>query len=216
MKVSELVRAGNEQERRAALGHNVVYNATQKHLGSLSPTKMKAAWAAIGKEMGASLQKMTQAASELEQGRLGLGSARAREAMVSLNRTTALLRAAQSALNAAQSSTGLSEMLERLGAMAQSQMGVNQATEELFGKGELSMQDRAAMARLAAEQEALRQAVEDLAAGLSCGRQAIAVFDLGAYLCFADDQTVQRGTDFQQMPDRFLIVIDIQEILEIL
>jgi len=118
---------------------------------------------AIGKEMGASLQKMAQAASELEQGRASLGSARAREAMISLNRTTALLRAARSALNAAQSSTGLSEMLERLGAMAQSQMGVNQATEELFGKGELSMRDRAAMARLAAEQEALRQAAEDLA-----------------------------------------------------
>lgn len=118
---------------------------------------------AIGKEMGTSLQKMTQAASELEQGRANQGAVRAREAMISLNRTTALLRAARSSLNAAESSTGLSEMMERLGAMSQSQMNINEATEGLFGKGKLSMRDRAAMARLAAEQEALRQSVEQLA-----------------------------------------------------
>ena len=127
---------------------------------------------AIGKEMGTSLQKMTQAASELEQGRPMSGSALAQEAMISLNRTTALLRSAQSALNASQSSTGLSEMMERMGAMAQGQMDINQATQDLFGKGQLSMQDRAAMARLAAEQEALRQAMEELA-GQMTGRSQV-------------------------------------------
>jgi len=50
MKVSDMIRQGG-QKREAALGHNVVYNATQKHLGALSPSKMKAAWAAIEKEI---------------------------------------------------------------------------------------------------------------------------------------------------------------------
>jgi len=51
MKISEMIREGRRQERRASSGHNVVYNATQKHLGAFSPTKMKAAWAAIEKDI---------------------------------------------------------------------------------------------------------------------------------------------------------------------
>jgi hypothetical protein len=47
--------------------------------------------------------------------------------------------------------------------MAQKQMGLNQQTQDLLNKGQLSMEQQAAMARLAAEQEALRKMVEELA-----------------------------------------------------
>lgn len=57
MKISEMIRQGS-QERRASLGHNVVYNATQKHLGAFSPAKMKAAWEAIRKDIRAEALKL--------------------------------------------------------------------------------------------------------------------------------------------------------------
>jgi len=50
MKISERIRQA-AQERRAGLGFDVVYGATQKHLTSLSPQKWKALWASIGKEI---------------------------------------------------------------------------------------------------------------------------------------------------------------------
>jgi hypothetical protein len=49
MKISERLRVAKTQKRQASLGHNLVYNQTQKHLGFLSPTKMKATWSAIEK-----------------------------------------------------------------------------------------------------------------------------------------------------------------------
>lgn len=58
MRISEMIRAGGSQERTAALGHNVVYGATQKHLGALSPKAMKAAWAAIEKDIRKEAEKL--------------------------------------------------------------------------------------------------------------------------------------------------------------
>jgi hypothetical protein len=63
------------------------------------------------------------------------------------------------------SPSGMCEAFQSLDNMCCMQMGINQGTQQFLnmGEGGLSMEQRAQMARLAAEQEAVRKGVEDLA-----------------------------------------------------
>jgi hypothetical protein len=63
------------------------------------------------------------------------------------------------------SPSGMCEAFQGLDNMCCMQMGINQGTQQFLnmGEGGLSMEQRAQMARLAAEQEAVRKGVEDLA-----------------------------------------------------
>jgi hypothetical protein len=83
--------------------------------------------------------------------------------MASLNETVILLRRAMEGMASAQSAIGFSEMVERMQGLSGRQELINQGTEALRHGGGLSMEERALMARLAAEQEAVRKSVEDLA-----------------------------------------------------
>lgn len=62
------------------------------------------------------------------------------------------------------SPSGLADAFDSLESMCSSQMGINQGTEQAVGQGQqgLSMEARAQMARLAAEQEAVKRGLEDL------------------------------------------------------
>jgi hypothetical protein len=98
----------------------------------------------------------------------GTGRNAARDAKSSLGRINVLVSALMDAMDKASSCSspgGLSEAFDSLENMCSMQMGINQGTQQLPGLGEqgLSLEARAQMARLAAEQEAVQRGLEDLA-----------------------------------------------------
>jgi hypothetical protein len=86
-------------------------------------------------------------------------------AMGGLNRAVMEINQSLNQLSSSSSSTGFSEMMEQLSKMAGQQGQINQGTMALIpggtNPGSLSLQQQAAMSRLAAEQGALQQALED-------------------------------------------------------
>lgn len=116
----------------------------------------------VGKALGEALSRMGQALQGLE-GRDAPGAAHwEKGAMVALNEAARQMLLALDAMGASCSASGLESMMQRLQGMSQSQMGINQQTMGLNQQGQYSMDQRAQMARLAAEQETIRRSVEDL------------------------------------------------------
>ncbi|RJP82425.1 MAG: hypothetical protein C4524_00720 [Candidatus Zixiibacteriota bacterium] len=85
-------------------------------------------------------------------------------AMGGINRTIMELSNALGQMSQSSSATGFSEMMEQLSQMAGQQGQINQGTMSLLpggtNPGSMSLEQQAAMSRLAAEQEALRQQME--------------------------------------------------------
>ncbi|MBI4553789.1 MAG: hypothetical protein HY710_16100 [Candidatus Latescibacteria bacterium] len=121
-----------------------------------------------GQALGEGLSRMQAASTGLEQRNRATASQQQGEAMRALNRAVLALRQAMDDLNAAGSATGLMEMLAQLQAMAQQQSGVNEQLNQMMQQGQgrtgdqMTMEERATIARLAAEQEALRKSLEQL------------------------------------------------------
>ncbi|HHM24421.1 MAG TPA: hypothetical protein ENJ23_05190, partial [Bacteroidetes bacterium] len=116
----------------------------------------------IGRALGKSMAGMQRAIKNLEERRTAAAAAQQNRAMGGLNETIMQIQAAKQSLQGASSAVGFEEYLKRLEQMAGQQQGINQQTIPLVGKGQLTMQQQAAMARLAAEQEALRKSLEEL------------------------------------------------------
>jgi hypothetical protein len=117
--------------------------------------------------LGASLGRMKESVSLLEE-RNGPGaSVRGREAMGALNRAAILLRRAMSDLDASASASGMDGMIERMRSLADRQSRVNRGTQQMLGPGgEGSVPDpNGELSQLAAEQEAIRQALRQLEGG---------------------------------------------------
>ncbi|MEW6684899.1 MAG: DUF4175 family protein [Candidatus Edwardsbacteria bacterium] len=124
----------------------------------------------IGRSLGQSLAKMKESAENLEKGSGSQAKQSGEGAMQSLNATVINLMKAQSELAQASSASGLQEMMQKLASLAAQQQGLNQQTQGLFPLpaegGDLTPQQRAAMARLAAEQEILQKELEGIQKGL--------------------------------------------------
>jgi hypothetical protein len=109
--------------------------------------------------------QMESVSNLLAQGIRGRARKDVKSALGSVNQLiTGLMDATQQA-SSCSSPSGLSEAFQNLDNMCCMQMGINQGTQGLLNLGEqgLSMEARAEMARLAAEQEAVRKGIEDLA-----------------------------------------------------
>jgi len=117
----------------------------------------------IGKAIGKSLANMREALKDLEQ-RNGFGALKHQNmALGGLNEAVWQIRNSMRSLSAAGSGIGFEEYLRRLQAIAGQQQGINLQTMELSqNRGMLTMEQQAALARLAAEQEALRKSLEQL------------------------------------------------------
>ncbi len=114
--------------------------------------------------LGASIGRMKEAVSFFEK-RNGLGaSVHGRKAMGSLNQAAILFRKALADLDASASATGFEEMIQQMQSLAERQSGVNEGTRQMLGAGGQGVQvdPRGALAQLAAEQEVIRQALEQL------------------------------------------------------
>lgn len=120
----------------------------------------------IMRQMGGSMSKMGQAQNQLEKGNAGGAKQSGQDAQAGLNQTVMSLMDAMGRMQASSSASGLQEALEQMAGLSQQQEGVNQGTQGLMPiPGEssmLSMQQRAEMARLAAEQGAIAKGMRDV------------------------------------------------------
>jgi len=116
----------------------------------------------IGKALGRARAEMGHALQNLEE-RNGPGASRNQgQAMAALNEAVKELRQSMNSLAGASSAIGLEEMMQRLQAMAAQQQGINLGTLELSHGGPLTLEEQAALQRLAAQQQALRKSLEQL------------------------------------------------------
>jgi hypothetical protein len=116
----------------------------------------------VGQAVGLSMAEMEKALSALEQRGSAAAAHSQKSAMVALNQAAKHLINALQAMGSACSSGGMQSMLQQLQGMAQSQMGINQQTLGMGQQGQMTMEQRAQMARLAAEQAAVQKQLSDL------------------------------------------------------
>jgi hypothetical protein len=116
----------------------------------------------IGKALGKSMNGMQESLEGLE-GRNSSKSAKGQgQAMSGLNEAVAELRNSMQNLSGSSSSIGFQEMMQRMMGISNQQQGINQQTGEMGQQPGMSMEEQAAMSRLAGEQEALRKSLEQL------------------------------------------------------
>ena len=129
----------------------------------------------IMRQLGGSLSKMGQSQQQLQQGNAGGAQQNGKDAQAGLNQTVMSLMDAMGRMQASGSASGLKEALEQMAGLSQQQEGVNQGTQGLMpipGEGMLSLQQRAEMARLAAEQGAIGKGMRDVQRSLEGGGES--------------------------------------------
>ena len=119
----------------------------------------------IGKALGKAMNGMQESLAGLEGRNPGKASGNQASAMAGLNEATAGLRDSMQGLSGASSGIGFEEMMQRMMGLSGQQQGVNQQTSQLGEggqSGQLSMQQQAAMARLAREQAGVQKSLQQL------------------------------------------------------
>ncbi|MFH1940661.1 MAG: DUF4175 family protein [bacterium] len=117
----------------------------------------------MGLAMGEAKDQMGKALQLMEQSGGRGASAHQGNAMGALNRTVMAIQDALGRFSGSESGLGTEEFFFQMEQMAMQQMGINQQTLDFFQRGQLTMEEQASMARLAAEQEAVKNALEKLA-----------------------------------------------------
>lgn len=117
---------------------------------------------AMGKGMGEAQAQMEQALRQMQQSTSQKAGQSQGNAMGALNKTVLAVQDALEQMASSQSSSGMEQFMAQMEQMAMQQMGINQQTMDMLGKGRMTMAEQAAMSRLAAEQSAMRKAMEDL------------------------------------------------------
>ncbi len=141
--LSALQRAGEQLLRKTQESFFMPGDAVQKLDAAM--TNMRSAIDQLGNRQGGSSANM--------QGK----------AMQGMNAAVAALREAMQHMNGAGSgASGMQDFFRQMMGISQQQQGINQQTQGLNNPGMMSMERQAALARLAARQEALRRAMEQL------------------------------------------------------
>jgi hypothetical protein len=131
----------------------------------------------IARELGKSMQGMQGAIGELEKQNGRNASAQQGQAMQGLNGAVAELRKAMQAMSQGGGGSGMEQLMQRLTGISGEQQGINQQTRGLGNQGQLSMQQQAGLARLAAQQEALRKSLQELAQELGGKNEILGSMD---------------------------------------
>ncbi|MFQ5629064.1 MAG: DUF4175 family protein, partial [bacterium] len=132
----------------------------------------------IARELGKSMQGMQGAINELESQQGRNASNKQGQAMQGLNGAVAELRKAMQAMNqGGGSGSGMEQLMQRLAGVSGEQQGINQQTQGLGNQGQLSMQQQAGLARLAAQQEALKKTLQELAQELGGQNEILGSMD---------------------------------------
>ncbi len=119
----------------------------------------------ISRKFGEAQQKMQSSIDALEKNRGGKAGQEQQNAMQALNGALSELQQAMQSLQG-QSGGGsmLDQFLQQMQSMSQQQQGINQGTQQLGMQGQLTPSQQGRLMRLAAQQEALRRALERLQA----------------------------------------------------
>ncbi|MEE2708252.1 MAG: DUF4175 family protein, partial [Gemmatimonadota bacterium] len=125
----------------------------------------------VGHALGESLNRMQDASRGLSKRNRNDAAQQQTDAMEALNQTVLALQQAMNDMNASGSSSGLMEMLQQLQGMSQQQSGLNDELNQMMqqqqgdgqsGQQQISMEERARVARLAQEQEHIRKSLEQM------------------------------------------------------
>jgi hypothetical protein len=172
---------------------NDVYSAAQKTF-FISPE--------VGRALGNAQAQMRKALDGLEK-RNASGAAHAEKAsMVALNEAAQQLIMSLNAMGSCASSGGMEAMMQQLQGMSEGQMNINQQTMGMGQQGQYTMEQRAQMARLAADQEAIRRGMEDVLKEFGNRSEILGRLDnLGEEMKKVVDDLVQRKVD-QRTIDR--------------
>lgn len=114
----------------------------------------------MGKAMGKALSEMNEAMRGIESRNSTQASQHQTQAMGSLNE--AAMETLSSLESIMQGGGGLQLLLQQLGQIISQQRGINAATQQLGDLNALSLEQQAEMARLAAQQAAVRKSLEQL------------------------------------------------------
>jgi hypothetical protein len=132
----------------------------------------------LAASLGGALRRMQEAAAHLGQQEGSRAAQPQQEAMRHLNEAVLLLRQSLDNLASARMPSGFAEAMQKMLGLSEQQAGLNQATQQAFAQSRQPGQGRSRnlgeeMARLAAEQQRIFQALEELrrALGGSSGAQ---------------------------------------------
>ena len=114
----------------------------------------------MGREIGSALMNMHRAIESLSARDNSGASKFQNDAMNSLNKAIIQLGNAMQAMMQGGAGGGLQFLLQQLNQLAMQQLGLNQATQELMQQ--LTLEQQAEMARLAAQQELIRKSLQEL------------------------------------------------------
>ncbi|MFQ5823332.1 MAG: DUF4175 family protein [bacterium] len=116
----------------------------------------------IGKALGRSISGMQSALQSLEARDSGRSTKNQGMAMSGLNEAAAQIRNSMQNLGGASSAIGFQEMMQKLMGLSNKQQGINQQTLQLGENPSMSLEEQAAMSRLAAEQQGVHKSLEQL------------------------------------------------------
>ncbi|MBL7996787.1 hypothetical protein JNM05_15580 [bacterium] len=129
---------------------------------------------ALGKIVAQSLNTMNDAVKNLEERNTIRATSNQNTSMVAVNDAVKLLLQSMDKINNGQSGTGLEQLMEDLQKMAGRQQGINDGMMP-FGEqnpGSMTPEQQAQLGRMMAEQQALRESLENMQSGLQ-GHQDI-------------------------------------------
>lgn len=121
----------------------------------------------MNKALGKARNNMMESMGHLGERRKGQASRSQQKAMEGLNEAARGMQNALSQMSGASSGTGFEQFMEQLQKMSGMQGQINEGTMSMFpgegNQGQMSMQQQAEMRRLAQQQKALQQALEEMA-----------------------------------------------------
>ena len=116
----------------------------------------------IGQKLGKSMSEMQKAINELEERRAMQAAKEQSKAMQSLNGAIADVRQAMKDLSGSSSGSGMEQFMQRMMGITGEQRGLNNQTRGLGENGQLSLAQQASLPRLAAQQRALQEQLQQL------------------------------------------------------
>lgn len=170
--ISEGSESPNLDPRRLARTEESLKEGVKRVADDLYETSRKSFFITpeVGRALSSSLTAMEKARRSLEQGNLPSAQKSSQEGVQSLNRAIEELFKSQSQLAACSSAGGLEEALGKIAGLAGEQCAVNQGIQSLLpldGQGgRLSMEARAQMRRLAAQQASIAERLNSVAEGI--------------------------------------------------
>ncbi len=117
----------------------------------------------LGKAALSVAESMENASGQLHEGQRGRANASMKTALKYTNQLIGYIAEATDKASSCSSSSSMCDAMNSLESMSCQQMGINMGTQQLFDEnGQLSMEARSQMSRLAAQQETVRQGLEEM------------------------------------------------------